>query len=68
MVIIKNYLILPAALGLGVYSASNRNEYRGRKKCFWGVKCGWCVELTTLPPSMSRLSRRMVLNRRVTAR
>jgi hypothetical protein len=22
------YLILPAALGLGVYSASNRNEYQ----------------------------------------
>jgi hypothetical protein len=24
---------------------------------FWGVKCGWCVGLTTLPPSVSRLSR-----------
>jgi hypothetical protein len=26
------YLILPAALGPGVYSASNRNEYRTHKK------------------------------------
>jgi hypothetical protein len=24
---------------------------------FWGVKCGGCVELTTLPPFVSRLSR-----------
>jgi hypothetical protein len=24
------------------------------KKCFCGLKCGRCVELTTLPPSMSR--------------
>jgi hypothetical protein len=22
-----------------------------------GVKCGWCMGLTTLPPSMSRLSK-----------
>jgi hypothetical protein len=49
---------LPAALGPGVYSVSNRNEYRTLiKKCFCGVKCGWCVGRTTLPPSMSRLSR-----------
>jgi hypothetical protein len=42
----------------GVYSVSNRNEYRKhKKKCFWGVKCGRCVGLTTLPPSMSRLCR-----------
>jgi hypothetical protein len=26
-------------------------------KCFWGVERGRCVGLTTLPPSMSRLSR-----------
>jgi hypothetical protein len=26
------YLILPAALGLGVYSATNRNEYQKKKK------------------------------------
>jgi hypothetical protein len=28
------YLILPAALGPGVYSASNRNEYQKQKKMF----------------------------------
>jgi hypothetical protein len=34
------YLILPAALGPGVYSASNRDEYqKQKKKCFWGVEC-----------------------------
>jgi hypothetical protein len=36
----------------------NRNEYRKiKKKCFWGVKCGWCVGLITLPSYMSWLSR-----------
>jgi hypothetical protein len=41
----------------GVYSASNRNEYRRHKikLCFWGVKCGRCVGLTTL--SLSQLLR-----------
>jgi hypothetical protein len=29
---------LPAALGPGVYSASNRNEYQRHKRCFWGVE------------------------------
>jgi hypothetical protein len=28
-----------------------------KKKSFHGVKCGWCVRLTTLLPSMSPLSR-----------
>jgi hypothetical protein len=53
------YVILLAVLDPAVYSASNRNEYlkHEKKKCFWGVKCGWCVGLTTLAPSMSRLSR-----------
>jgi hypothetical protein len=32
------YLILPAALGPGVYSTSNRNEYPQAEKCFWGVE------------------------------
>jgi hypothetical protein len=30
-VIFSVYLFLPAALGLGVYSASNRNEYQKQK-------------------------------------
>jgi hypothetical protein len=48
------YPILPAALGPGVYSASNRNEYRKHKIImFLGVKWGGCVWLTTLPPSVS---------------
>ena len=34
--------------GTGVDSASNRNEYQ---EYFLGVKSGWCVRLTTLPPS-----------------
>jgi hypothetical protein len=50
-------LILPAALGPGIYSASNRNEYQKQQKCFWGVERGRCVGLTTLPPSASRFSR-----------
>jgi hypothetical protein len=54
------HLILPAELGPGVYSASNRNEYQKQKTeklCFWGVESGLCIRLTTLPPSVSRLSR-----------
>jgi hypothetical protein len=40
--------------GPGVDSASNRNEYQEPS---WGVKDGWRVRLTTLPPSVSQLSR-----------
>jgi hypothetical protein len=52
------YLILPAALGLGVYSASNRNEYqekkkKKKKKSFWGVELGQGVMLSTSLPSAS---------------
>jgi hypothetical protein len=32
------YLILPAALGPGVYTASNRNEYQKHKKMFLDSK------------------------------
>jgi hypothetical protein len=38
------YLILPAALGPGVYSASNRNKFQ---KVYLGVKHGRHVRLTT---------------------
>jgi hypothetical protein len=51
------YLIFPAALGPGVDSASNRNEYQ---KMFLGVKRGLRVKLTTLPPSVCRLPRKCV--------
>jgi hypothetical protein len=47
-------LILPAALGPWVDSASNRNEYQ---ESSWVVKCGQCIRLTNLSPSVSRLSR-----------
>jgi hypothetical protein len=55
------YLILSAALGPGVHSASDRNEYqkqrKKKKECFWKVKGGRCIGLTTLPPSVRQLSR-----------
>jgi hypothetical protein len=45
------YLILPAALGPGAYSASNRNEYRFKKIMFLGSKVRpvrWADNLTAI--------------------
>jgi hypothetical protein len=51
------YLILPAALSPGVYSASNRNEYHKHKNnASRGVERSRSVELTTLPASVCQLS------------
>jgi hypothetical protein len=49
-------LILPAALGTGIHSAPNRNEYQKHKKYFWGVQRGRCVRLTS-PAAVKWLSR-----------
>jgi hypothetical protein len=53
------YLILPAALDPGVYSALIRDVYQKQKiNSFWRAERGRCVGLTTSPPSVSRLCRR----------
>ena len=45
--------------GLGVDSASNRNEYREH---FLGIKSGRCLRLTTLPPSCAVVTKSGSLN------
>jgi hypothetical protein len=51
-----NYPIFPAALGRGVNSISNRNEYqRQKQKCFSGVERSRCVRPTS-PTSVRWLS------------
>jgi hypothetical protein len=49
---ILNHLIFPATLGPGVYSATNRNEYR---EFGLGIKRGRRVRLITASPSVSGL-------------
>ena len=45
--------------GPGVDSASNRNQYQ---EYFLEVKGGWCVKLTTLPPSCAVVTKSGNLN------
>jgi hypothetical protein len=52
------YLILFGSLLPSVNSASNRNECQNR---FRAVKLAWRVRLSTLPPSVSRLSRKCLI-------
>jgi hypothetical protein len=52
-----NFLILPAALGPVIDSASNRNEYQ---ESSGGIKGSQCTRLTTLLPSVSQLSKENV--------
>jgi hypothetical protein len=57
------HLIFQAALGSGDYSTSNRTEYEKQKNTVWEIERGQCVRLTTLLPSVSRVSsQRGILN------
>jgi hypothetical protein len=52
------YLTFPAELGPGVQSASSSNEYHEQKKyCVWEVERSRHVKLSTLRPTVRRLSR-----------
>jgi hypothetical protein len=54
MIFFSIFLILPAAIGPGFYSASNRNEYHKR---FLGSRARPVLKAKTSPPFVSRLSR-----------
>jgi hypothetical protein len=52
------YLILPTALGPGVYSATNRNTCQKKKNNVpVELSSGWRVRLKSSPQTMSWLSR-----------
>jgi hypothetical protein len=55
LIIISLFIIVLPHYGPGIDSAFNRNEHQ---ESFCGVKGGRRVGLTTLPPYMSRLSRK----------
>jgi hypothetical protein len=50
-------IILPAAVGPGVCTASNRRVPEAEQLSFWEVERGRCVGRTISPQSVSRLSR-----------
>jgi hypothetical protein len=57
------YLIPSVALSLGVNSVSSINEcHKQENNVSGGVDCDQCVRLTTLPPSVTRLSRQCGIN------
>jgi hypothetical protein len=58
----SNCLILPVALGPGFTQPLTEIITRSRKIMFLGVERGRCARLTTLPTSVSRLSRLKVPN------